>query len=739
MKKNKPKINKNKYIPKYNLGGYSTPEGTFNADGTQITGPYGSTINNTDAYNTAAPMIMDAGYATNDAIKLNDTSNKAYRKEDNADIGGQVAAAGTGAVGGAAAGAKIGAAIGGTAGTAVGPAGTVAGGGAGALIGGAIGGVVGGASGFFKKRSQDKKQWKAEQEQENQQMLATQNKPMYVPQVPQQQLMPQQYSQQPGFYAKNGGMMGMKMYPYGGEMYNPNAEAENDELVTTNIPPQVISGGEVNMVSNNPYGTPDYAINGNNHGEGENGGGVKMNVANGSVFKGKRKNPMTGNLFKDDFKKISRSENKLTKKLELSGASKTSANILLPMLAKKKEAMEEYQQALLDNDKERADLKKGIMPSQHKMSDGSIMNDSEMYRNGGLKRSEDFGSEDKPYPSVKSNDFAGGNRSYPIPTKEDAIDALRLAGLHGRNDIRNKVYSKYPSLKKYIHGGTHIGDTKYGSYVNGNWEPFPTYAQSTPKGTFNAEGEMTALPYGRTYIKPIESKNINPFIEAPEKFNPVDKNELSPGYNYKSFTETAEEPKDYSNLTSNLAGLASLAGPVTGLLTNKSQTPVSYQSASYIPMDPSAELRANANAAAIGRNMLKQNAQGAGSYLSNISAQNAANREANAATLTKYSNINTQGYNRAAEARADAANKSMDATAADQARTRDLKTKYVGDIGTGVAKLAKDEKATQQDYKTLGMISSLYPDYKYNQKTGEWRHKNSNVKLSQEEINKIYK
>lgn len=34
-----------------------------------------------------------------------------------------------------------------------------------------------------------------------------------------------------------------------------------------------------------------------------------------------------------------------------------------------------------------------------------------------------------------------------IPTKADAVDALRLAGLHGRSDVRSKVYSKYPSLR----------------------------------------------------------------------------------------------------------------------------------------------------------------------------------------------------------------------------------------------------------------------------------------------------
>lgn len=76
-----------------------------------------------------------------------------------------------------------------------------------------------------------------------------------------------------------------------------------------------------------------------------------------------------------------------------------------------------------------------------------LKDDGSKLRNGGLT-SKDRGSSKHPYPSVSSKDFAGGGRSYPIPTKADAIDALRLAGLHGRSDVRSKVYSKYPSLRK---------------------------------------------------------------------------------------------------------------------------------------------------------------------------------------------------------------------------------------------------------------------------------------------------
>lgn len=69
-------------------------------------------------------------------------------------------------------------------------------------------------------------------------------------------------------------------------------------------------------------------------------------------------------------------------------------------------------------------------------------------RMGGLSRDKDYSSKKKPYPSVAKKDFAGGHRSYPIPTKTDAVDALRLAGLHGRSDVKAKVYNKYPELRK---------------------------------------------------------------------------------------------------------------------------------------------------------------------------------------------------------------------------------------------------------------------------------------------------
>ena len=96
-----------------------------------------------------------------------------------------------------------------------------------------------------------------------------------------------------------------------------------------------------------------------------------------------------------------------------------------------------------------------IFNAQEKFKDINNLNDDGTKKKsmGGLSRSKDYGSKKKPYPNVDKKDFAGGGRSYPIPTKADAIDALRLAGLHGRSDVKAKVYRKYPELKKRV-GGT---------------------------------------------------------------------------------------------------------------------------------------------------------------------------------------------------------------------------------------------------------------------------------------------
>lgn len=109
-----------------------------------------------------------------------------------------------------------------------------------------------------------------------------------------------------------------------------------------------------------------------------------------------------------------------------------------------------------------------VFKAQEDFKDRNKINDDGTIKAmGGLSRDKDYGSKKKPYPSVAKKDFAGGHRSYPIPTKADTIDALRLAGLHGRNDVKAKVYNKYPELRKKGSNGLIIsidGNVKNGLF-----------------------------------------------------------------------------------------------------------------------------------------------------------------------------------------------------------------------------------------------------------------------------------
>lgn len=133
-------------------------------------------------------------------------------------------------------------------------------------------------------------------------------------------------------------------------------------------------------------------------------------------------------------------------------------------------------------------------------------------RMGGLSRDKDYGSKKKPYPSVAKKDFAGGHRSYPIPTKADAVDALRLAGLHGRNDVKAKVYNKYPELRKKGNVGLVVS-------INGNVKNGLIHSPSSTGGLRDkfAVGGNRINRHGRTWeydeqigaYVPITNRTIN--------------------------------------------------------------------------------------------------------------------------------------------------------------------------------------------------------------------------------------
>lgn len=154
-----------------------------------------------------------------------------------------------------------------------------------------------------------------------------------------------------------------------------------------------------------------------------------------------------------------------------------------------------------------------VFKAQEDFKDRNKINDDGTIKAmGGLSRDKDYGSKKKPYPSVAKKDFAGGHRSYPIPTKADAVDALRLAGLHGRSDVKAKVYNKYPELRKKGNAGLVVS-------ISGNVKNGLIHSPSSTGGLRDkfAVGGNRINRHGRTweydeqngYYVPITNQTIN--------------------------------------------------------------------------------------------------------------------------------------------------------------------------------------------------------------------------------------
>lgn len=172
-------------------------------------------------------------------------------------------------------------------------------------------------------------------------------------------------------------------------------------------------------------------------------------------------------------------------------------------------------------------------------------------RNGGLT-SKDRGSSKHPYPSVSSKDFAGGGRSYPIPTKADAVDALRLAGLHGRSDVRSKVYSKYPSLRPKALGGMYVPFNK--RYTSIYDAPDYDYDYNGGNVLGNNEVTVTAKRIKPTFMKP--NNDAMNLIKVPKEEVPY-----IPQHHNRS--RTIFSGGDYLGL-----GIDTLSALGTGLITS---------------------------------------------------------------------------------------------------------------------------------------------------------------------------
>lgn len=219
----------------------------------------------------------------------------------------------------------------------------------------------------------------------------------------------------------------------------------------------------------------------------------------------------------------------------------------------------------------------------------SLVNDFYKRRNkkrmGGLSRSKDYGSKSKPYPNVDKKDFAGKNRSYPIPTKSDAIDALRLAGLHGRDDIKTKVYNKYPELRKRAKNGGVYTVTSNGKtslrmipstgerikFKNGGIEDIEKIVTLIPEiyslGLKDELSNKINQPIVN-YHTPVEEIKYD-ILDTKGRFNPITGVDLNTKRDYDNRNNIMKK-RGYNSLISDGIGIASnIVGSIIGYNANK--------------------------------------------------------------------------------------------------------------------------------------------------------------------------
>lgn len=219
----------------------------------------------------------------------------------------------------------------------------------------------------------------------------------------------------------------------------------------------------------------------------------------------------------------------------------------------------------------------------------SLVNDFYKRRNkkrmGGLSRSKDYGSKSKPYPNVDKKDFAGKNRSYPIPTKSDAIDALRLAGLHGRDDIKTKVYNKYPELRKRAKNGGVYTVTSNGKtslrmipstgerikFKNGGIEDIEKTVTLIPEiyslGLKDELSNKINQPIVN-YHTPVEEIKYD-ILDTKGRFNPIIGVDLNTRRDYDNRNNIMKK-RGYNSLISDGIGIASnIVGSIIGYNANK--------------------------------------------------------------------------------------------------------------------------------------------------------------------------
>ncbi len=513
------------------------------------------------------------------------------------------------------------------------------------------------------------------------------------------------------------------MFPNGGMINNPLPQVEKQEVMRA------------------PDGST-MQVDGPTHAQ----GGVDVNLPSGTeVFSDRLKMPGQKKTYAKLAEKFkTNKEEKILSDDKATNMAKATAKLVNDIKQRKLTELFNSQESLKQSKVDAYSKKIGINPE---MKYGGAIPDYANYANGGLSRSEDYGSKNKPYPSVETNDFAGGDRSYPIPTKADAVDALRLAGLHGRADVRTKVYNRYPELKKYAMGGKVC-------YPNGGmiYNPDGTYRfvggnkPGAALDSFNTEVDAINAQYSNTrYDNSLtrdeakanwfaDTANYDPTTgesarSADRRFNErYDRQDAVPTIpsNQLNTSQPTGQGNNF-NVDSNLATtgasfLAQNAGNIYDLY--KSNMGKDYDKVNYGQVNPSllsdkqslmdADIQAKVSrgqiAGAVGGN--------AGAYLSNVNQVGSANTLNKSRIRQDFQNRNAEITNQAKYFNKNLDVRAQEAEAANKGQTSTIARDAVRDIGYKAGAGINDVATAKMDERTLGWISKMYPNFTFNEKQG---------------------
>lgn len=374
------------------------------------------------------------------------------------------------------------------------------------------------------------------------------------------------------------------------------------------------------------------------------------------------------------------------------------------------------------------------------------------YGGGGGLTGADRGSSDNPYPTVDAGDFAGGGRSYPIPTRADAVDALRLAGLHGRSDVRAKVYAKYPDLKHAM--GGYI-TSKPSHYADGGY-----YDVNKPAGSldYGQPNPLVPQPQDNWYSKnpALPTRvNVGPDGKPSVPTNWYDKNKplfvdptqgpvnLPQGSSTlskagaqlgkaskvagKAIGENFGEALRFAPLAMNAYQLATLGKPQgVNYATSAARFKPSYVDEAHLQniVDQSA----NNQIAALQQSGASEGAIRAATLSAGLNRTKAlSDAYANAAAQNRATDVQAQQFNYAVDQSNIATrNKAIDEMRMDDAARRSAKSKLLATMGTDVGNIGKEIA----DAQLAGALTGY-------SRRGKYLYKPDGTKVSPEELANI--